>query len=228
MPKALKYDKLNSIDAFDPVQYTRAHKLFHMGAIMFARFVIILLTLFSAATFGDGCPSAFDVSLRKLNSTISHNLCDLMANRPALIVNTASYCGFTPQFSALETIYRQYRKRGLVVLGFASNDFDQEAKSEKEAAHMCFSNYGVSFTMFAPIRVKGENAHPVFQFLSAKTKAPAWNFSKYLVSADGNKVAYFPSEVPPTDSRIHLAIEEFLSTTKSVGDVAKVLLVTGP
>ena len=137
------------------------------------------------------------------------NLCDYV-DRPILVVNTASKCGFTPQFKGLEEAYQKYKARGLVVVGFSSDDFNQEAKDEAEAATMCFINYGVKFTMLAPQHVKGPEANAVFKELARQTQEPKWNFNKYLVTADGRVAQYFDSAVAPDSRQFNEAVEKLL------------------
>ena len=124
-----------------------------------------------------------------------------------LIVNTASKCGFTPQYAGLEELYRRYRERGLVVLGFPCNQFGrQEPGSGEEIAQFCARNYGVSFPMFARIEVNGKNAHPLYQFLNHEKPAALsfllgngirWNFTKFLVGRDGEVTARYGPRVRP-------------------------------
>ncbi len=156
------------------------------------------------------CPSYLDQDLRKLHSQDSVNLCDSFGGKPMLIVNTASHCGFTPQFKGLEELHNEYAARGLVVLGFSSNDFNQEASDEASAAKVCFVNNGVSFTMLAPTHVRGDNSNPVFRALGEATSPPSWNFNKYLVDKDGRAVAHFGSRVTPQSEELRAAIEELL------------------
>lgn len=156
------------------------------------------------------CPAFLDHDFRKLHSSQSVNLCKAYAGKPMLIVNTASHCGFTPQFKGLEAIHSKYKDRGLVVVGFSSDDFNQEAKDEAEAADTCFLNYGVTFTMLAPQHVKGPDANPVFQELARQTQAPAWNFNKYLVLPDGKVSQYFDSKVTPDSQQFGEAVEKIL------------------
>jgi len=132
------------------------------------------------------------------------------AGKPMLLVNTASHCGFTPQFKGLEAAYEKYKDRGLVVVGFSSDDFNQEAKDEDEAATVCFINYGVTFTMLAPQHVKGPDANTVFKELAKQTQEPKWNFNKYLVAADGKVVQYFDSRVAPESDQFNAAVEKLL------------------
>jgi glutathione peroxidase len=156
------------------------------------------------------CPAYLDHDFRKLHASQQVNLCRDFAGKPLLIVNTASHCGYTPQFKGLEAIYEKYRNRGLVVVGFASDDFNQEAKDEAEAAETCFLNFGVTFTMLSPQHVKGAEANPVFRELARRTHEPTWNFNKYLVRADGAGVQYFDSAVTPESPQFTAAIEKLL------------------
>lgn len=164
----------------------------------------------ATAAAAASCPAFLNQEYRKLHSSESVNLCALVAGRPALIVNTASHCGFTPQFKGLEEAYQKYKARGLVVVGFSSDDFNQEAKDEAEAAEMCFINYGVKFTMLAPQHVKGPEANAVFKELARQTQEPQWNFNKYLVSADGKVVQHFDSGVAPDSRQFNEAVEKLL------------------
>lgn len=132
------------------------------------------------------------------------------AGKVALVVNVASKCGFTPQYAGLEQLYEEYRDRGLVVLGFPSNDFrNQEPGSPEEIREFCTQNYGVEFPLFKKCQVKeGEDQSPVYRFLAqAAGEAPSWNFCKYLVSRDGHVLNYFPSNVAPQDEAMITAIE---------------------
>lgn len=156
------------------------------------------------------CTEIYDHKMRKLHSQEQVNICALIQDRPALIINTASHCGYTKQFKGLEDLHQQYKDQGLVVIGFASNDFNQEAKDEAKAADVCFVNYGVSFTMLAPSGVKGEQANPVFKGLAAQSKAPGWNFNKYLVNKSGEVVEHFGSSVKPEDAKLNKAIRSVL------------------
>jgi len=123
-----------------------------------------------------------------------------------LIVNTASKCGFTGQYAGLETLYRKYRDRGLVVLGFPCNQFGaQEPGSEAEIGAFCQANYGVTFPMFSKIDVNGTNAHPLYNYLKGEkagilgTKNIKWNFTKFLVNRDGQVVNRFAPTTKPED-----------------------------
>jgi glutathione peroxidase len=132
-----------------------------------------------------------------------------------LIVNTASECGYTPQYADLELLWRKYRDRGLVVLGVPSNDFGrQEPGSEADIQSFCTTNYGVDFPMTAKQAVIGGSAHPFYRWVVAEfgeAAAPKWNFHKYLVAPDGSLAALWPSGVKPLDPEVTAAIEEQLA-----------------
>lgn len=156
------------------------------------------------------CVTHLDHEFRKLHSKETVNLCAEYAGKPLLIINTASHCGFTPQFKGLEALHKMYDDKGLVVLGFSSNDFRQEARSEEKAAEVCYLNYGVTFTMLAPISVTGATAHPLFKELARQSDAPNWNFNKYLVSPTGEVVRHFGSATAPDSPVLIQSIEELL------------------
>ena len=148
------------------------------------------------------------------------------AGKVLLIVNTASQCGFTPQYAGLEKLYRTYNDRGLEVLGFPCNQFGaQEPGSAAEIGSFCEKNYGVSFPMFAKIAVNGEEAHPLYRFLK-KAKpgmlgplgggAIKWNFTKFLVDREGNVVARFASTTRPEN--LAGEIEKLLAVQRSDKD----------
>ena len=186
------------------------------AAVVSAFLVIAIPTANAAPTpsaapqVAQQCPAYLNHDFRKLHSSQSVNLCKTYAGKPMLIVNTASHCGFTPQFKGLEAIHAKYKDRGLVVVGFSSDDFNQEAKDEAEAADTCFLNYGVTFTMLAPQHVKGPEANPVFAELARQSQAPAWNFNKYLVEPDGKVAQYFDSKVTPDSQQFSAAVEKIL------------------
>jgi len=171
--------------------------------------LIMVLLGAGAGSVSAACPAYLDHDLRKLHSRDTENLCRLSGGKPLLIVNTASHCGFTPQFKQLEALHTKYHERGLTVVGFASDDFRQEAK----VAEICYINYGVTFTMLAPTHVRGEEANPVFRELALQSKAPDWNFSKYLVDTSGKVVSHFNSRTTPDDPVLLQAIETVLAST---------------
>jgi glutathione peroxidase len=149
--------------------------------------------------------------------TLKGSTQDLCAYRGKvlLIVNTASFCGFTGQYQGLEALYRKYRDRGLVVLGFPSNDFGhQEPGSSKDIAAFCERAFQVQFPMFEKSSVTGSGANPVFRELTAASReAPQWNFHKYLVDRAGTMVVSFPSQVAPESVALTSRIESMLSAT---------------
>lgn len=131
-----------------------------------------------------------------------------------LVVNTASLCGFTPQYADLQAVWQRYRKRGLIVLGVPSNDFGgQEPGSEAKIKQFCEVNFDVDFPMTSKVRVKGAEAHPFYQWASRKLgakAAPKWNFHKYLVDPKGRIVAWYPSATRPTAPEVTRTIERHL------------------
>ena len=158
------------------------------------------------------CPALLNHSFPRLQDDAPQSLCQY-AGQVVLVVNTASYCGFTPQYEGLEKLYAQYAKRGFTILGFPSGDFgNQEKSSNKEIADFCYNTYGVKFPMFAKSSVKGGNANALFAALSKDTgQSPKWNFHKYLINRDGKVVASFPSQLEPLDPRLTAQLEALLT-----------------
>ncbi len=134
------------------------------------------------------------------------------AGKVVLVVNTASFCGYTPQYKGLQALNERYRSRGLVILGFPSNDFGkQEPKSNAQIAEFCDRTYAVRFPMYAKTSVQ-PGASPLFDRLARATgERPKWNFHKYIVARDGSKVASFPSKVDPESQEFIAKVEEFLA-----------------
>lgn len=165
----------------------------------------------TAATTAATCPPLLDHRVPRLQDEAPQHLCQY-AGKVLLVVNTASYCGFTSQFEGLEALNAKYASRGLVVLGFPSNDFRQEDADAKKTAEVCFNTYGVRFPMFATGPVRGADAQPLFRQLAAATgKQPSWNFNKYLVGRDGKPVAHFGSTTAPGASALTAAVEKALA-----------------
>ena len=130
----------------------------------------------------------------------------------ALVVNTASACGFTPQYAGLEKLYEEYQGKGFVILGFPSNDFGaQEPGSASEIQNFCQKNYGVQFPMFEKVATKGADKAPVYQVLTAEHGEPKWNFHKYLVGKNGQVLQAFPSNVAPDSKELRSAIDAALA-----------------
>jgi glutathione peroxidase len=182
---------------------------------MFTRLLLALSLLCSTFTFaadatGAGtCAEWLDHDIAGLRTDATLDLCTLTADHPVLLVNTASFCGYTPQFTGLEALHQQYKDKGLVVIGFPSNDFYQEADSAEETANICYVNYGVTFPMTTEIKVKGADAHPIYQHLQS-AGAPSWNFNKYLIGKNGEILAHFPSDVEPGSAELQAAIDAAL------------------
>ena len=157
--------------------------------------------------------TAFDFTLENLKG--GELKLKSFAGKPLLIVNTASKCGFTPQYAGLEEIWKAHKKDGLVVLGVPSNDFaNQEPGSEKDIAQFCEKNFGVDFPMAAKVHVSGSRAHPLFKFLSGEggfMAAPRWNFYKYLVGRDGHLKTWFSSFTNPSSLRFKRAIAQIVA-----------------
>jgi len=181
-----------------------------MGWFSVQRLLPVLMLFVIAPAWADQCPAFLDHEQRKLHSKDSVNLCDIAAGKPMLVVNTASRCGYTGQFEGLEALHKEYQARGLVVVGFASDDFRQEAATEEKAAEVCFVNFGVTFTMIAPGPVTGPDANPVFREINRQSQQPGWNFTKYLLNASGEVTARFPSQVKPEDPQLVKAVESLL------------------
>ncbi|HET9025504.1 MAG TPA: glutathione peroxidase [Burkholderiaceae bacterium] len=170
----------------------------------------------AAASFGSPaaaqeCPALLSHTFPKLQDESPQNLCQYRG-KVLLVVNTASYCGFTPQYEGLEKLHAQYAGKGLVILGFPSGDFgNQEKANNKEIAEFCFNTYGVKFPMFAKSSVRGDKANPLFAALASATgQPPKWNFHKYLIDRQGRVVQSFPSRVEPLDARLTKEIEAAL------------------
>lgn len=157
------------------------------------------------------CPALLQHSFSRLQDGNPQSLCEF-SGRVLLVVNTASYCGYTGQFEGLEALNARYAARGLVVLGFPSNDFRQEDPDAKKIADVCFNTYGVKFPMFTETKVRGGQAHPLFAELAKRTGAqPSWNFNKYLVGRDGQPLAHFESMVAPNSRQLIRAMEKALA-----------------
>lgn len=187
---------------------------------MLARPQIAAFALFLAGVIFFACPATAQTCPALLNHTFARlqdespqPLCQYRG-RVLLVVNTASYCGYTPQYEGLEKLHAQYAARGLTVLGFPSGDFgNQEKTDNKEIAEFCFNTYGVKFPMFAKSSVAGPSANPFFTALAKSTgQPPKWNFHKYLIDRNGKVVVAFPSDTAPLDKRLTDQIEQLLNT----------------
>ena len=171
----------------------------------------------AAAPISATCPALLQRDMLRLQDEKPQALCQY-AGRVLLVVNTASFCGFTSQYKALEALSARYAERGLVVLGFPSNDFgSQEPGSNKEIADFCENTFNVKFPMFAKSRVLPGKAgatttNPLFADLARRTgQSPQWNFHKYLISRDGKDVQSFASDVDPSTPAFAQGVERLLS-----------------
>lgn len=158
------------------------------------------------------CPAALDFTFRELDGDKQVSLCDTYKGKVVLMVNTASKCGFTPQFETLEKLHEEYKDRGFTVLGFPSNDFgSQDPGSEKEIAEFCRLTYGVKFPMFEKTHASKKKASPLYQTLGEMANEyPKWNFHKYLLNTDGELIGSFSSFVDPYNKKLITLIEDNL------------------
>ncbi|MFC5697617.1 glutathione peroxidase [Pseudomonas sp. GCM10022186] len=174
---------------------------------------LTLLALFGGQALAAECPALLQHELPQLRSKASIDLCQRFAGKPLLIVNTASHCGFTPQFKGLEALYKRYKGQGFEVLGVPSNDFRQEAATTEETAKVCYINYGVTFAMTQPQHVTGDEATPLYKELIAQSgQTPRWNFYKYVVDRQGKVIAHFSSLTKPDDPDLLEAVEKALAS----------------
>ncbi len=168
------------------------------------------LAVNTAASPG-ACPALLQQQFLRLQDEKPQSLCQY-SGKVLVVVNTASFCGFTTQYAGLEALYAKYKDQGLVVLGFPSNDFSQESGSNQEIAAFCENTFAVKFPMFAKTSVTGNGANPLFKQLAAQTGTrPKWNFYKYVVSRDGQKVTAYGSVTGPQDPRFVKSIEQLLA-----------------
>jgi glutathione peroxidase len=184
-----------------------------MNKLAYASGAILVALLLNgpAAAATAACPALLQKTFPRLQDEKPQPLCQY-AGKVLLVVNTASFCGFTPQYEALEKLHAKYKDAGLVVLGFPSNDFAQETGSNKEIADFCENTFGVKFPMFAKSEVRGAGANPLFKQLAAESgRAPLWNFHKYLVSRDGKVVENFSSLTRPDDAALVRVLERELA-----------------
>jgi glutathione peroxidase len=160
----------------------------------------------------DACPEVLIFSFNRLQTGKPESLCQYRG-KVVLIVNTASYCGYTHQYEGLEALYRKYQSRGLVVVGFPSNDFGgQEPGTNTEIAEFCRLTYGVQFPMYEKSSVTSIKTNPLYAELLTRTgQSPKWNFHKYLIDRDGKQIASFGTRVEPNDAELLSAVERLLA-----------------
>lgn len=194
------------VDSLQALGLTRLRSCL-LSAVAFSAGIFVTSPVLAA----DSCPPLLKHSFPSLQDQKPQSLCQWQG-KVLLVVNTASYCGFTSQYDGLEKLYARFKERGLVVVGFPSNDFgNQEPGSNKEIAEFCRLTYGVQFPMFAKATVVGKNASPLYAQLARATgDAPQWNFHKYLIDRSGTRVLSFGSRVKPDDRELLARIEEFL------------------
>lgn len=183
-------------------------KLFKISML----FLLVLICSSSFAASNSECPKTLNFTLKTLAGNKQVNLCQEYLGKVVLVVNTASKCGYTYQYEGLEKLYAKYKSRGLVVVGFPSNDFGgQEPGSEKQIKTFCRLTYGVKFPMFEKTHAGKQNADPIYKTLGDLAgEYPAWNFHKYILDRKGNLVASFNSKVEPGSEPMIKAIEKLL------------------
>ncbi len=159
-----------------------------------------------------GCPALLQHTFARLQDESPVSLCQF-GGKVVMVVNTASFCGYTRQYEALEALHQKYRERGFVVIGFPSNDFgQQEPGSNTQIADFCRSTYGIRFPMFAKTNVTTPKANPFFDDLAGRTGVrPKWNFHKYLIDRSGRRVVSFPSAAEPDSPTVVAEIEKMLA-----------------
>ena len=159
-----------------------------------------------------GCPALLNHTVERLQDEKPQSLCQY-SGKVLLVVNTASFCGFTSQYKGLEALHAKYKDQGFAVLGFPSNDFSQETGSNKQIADFCENTFGVKFPMFTKTQVTGDGASPLYKQLIAESgQKPRWNFYKYLIGRDGKLVDSYGSVTGPDSKSLVSAIEKSLKT----------------
>jgi glutathione peroxidase len=185
-----------------------------MDAVMNLRWIAlpVLFLGLSGLIAAAECPPLLKGELPKLRAKQTIDLCKQYAGKPMVVVNTASFCGFAPQFKGLEALNQRFKAQGLEVLGVPSDDFKQESSDAAETANVCYVNYGVTFTMTEPQPVRGSDAINLFKVLAEQSNAPRWNFYKYVVDRQGNVVASFSSMTKPDDPELISAVEKAIAS----------------
>lgn len=183
--------------------------------------LFVLMIAFSA--FDASAGGLLDVTYRPLAGKTPVELDKAYGGKVLLVVNTASKCGFTPQYEGLEAMHQKYSAQGFAVLGFPSNDFrGQEPGNEQQIQEFCTLTYGVKFPMFEKVHVVGDEATPLYKALTRETGvAPGWNFHKYLIGRDGRVLAQFPSKVEPDDPQLVQAVENALKAPSKAPPAGK-------
>ena len=177
---------------------------------MFKLFLMILSMIFSTKSMSSE-KSFHDFSIESISGG-DISLADYK-NKVVLLVNTASQCGFTPQYAGLQKIYDRYKDDGFVVLGVPSDDFNQELSSDDDVKKFCEIRYGVNFPLTSIQKIKGDSAHPLYKWISGNTSVigqPRWNFHKYLISKEGQVLNWFSSMTSPTSDGLLKQVEQAL------------------
>jgi glutathione peroxidase len=192
----------------------------HRFVFLLAGFVLSMSAAHSATdsptTAANACPRVLQHTVARLQDEKPQNLCQY-AGQVVVVVNTASFCGFTPQYKGLEALYAKYKDQGLVVLGFPSNDFSQEPDSNAKIADFCENTFGVKFPMFVKTTVRGAEALPLFKQLAEQTgTTPKWNFYKYVIGRDGKSIKSFSSMTGPQDKSFVQEVEKQLAEKQPV------------
>ena len=173
------------------------------------RISFLTTLLFVTGNAMAACPALLDRTMNTIHDK-PQSLCEY-SGKVVLVVNTASQCGYTPQYDGLETLYRKYKDRGLVVLGFPANDFGgQEPGSNKEISAFCVNQYAIDFPMFAKTSLRSNAFYGALAKASGAT--PQWNFNKYLIDRKGEPIAAFGATIEPTDPKLVGQIERLLDT----------------
>lgn len=178
-----------------------------------SHFLLVIALAAAAPAQAADCPALLNREVLRLQDEKPQNLCQY-TGQVVVVVNTASFCGFTGQYKGLEALYSRYRQRGLVVLGFPSNDFSQEPGDNKTIADFCENTYGVKFPMFVKTRVAdaaGAQKSPLYADLKQITgEAPRWNFHKYVIARDGKTVHSFGTTTAPDSTAFVQTVEKLL------------------
>jgi glutathione peroxidase len=187
----------------------------NMNHVIFIILSVIALAAGVAVAASGSARNVLTFSLKSIDG--QETALSQFQGKVLLLVNTASKCGFTPQYKTLEAIYKRYKDQGLIILGFPANNFlGQEPGTDQEIKEFCLLNYGVSFPMFSKISVAGADIHPLYKFLVEKETNPkfagkiAWNFTKFLVNRQGNVIARFEPKQVPDAPEVIAAIEKAL------------------
>ena len=202
---------VNNLNKLSQFRKNKSRSAFFLSSF-FTTIVITLMWLsWPKESSAMSCPKLLSQQFLRLQDEAPQDLCQY-SGKVILVVNTASYCGFTSQYDDLEKIYAKYKDQGFVVLGFPTNDFGkQEPGNNKEIAEFCHNTYGVKFPMFAKTTLSGQDANPLFKNLIEKTGTkPRWNFYKYIIDRQGNPIDSFNSMTSPSNKKITTLIEKLL------------------